>query len=714
MLRRLACSLLPLLPTVALAQNGPPTFVVREDAVALLYLDDVPALLAALPQTSLGRLLADQDVAAAFQLGADRLRKKRQRTTLLARAAREEQLQLDAWYRNDLADDLFWEIFQQIDPGDVRNFAIGAVTASGRMRLSTAGYLRVHPRAEGRCTRVFDAAAVELRKDANLVAVEGAKFEGFPVHAFTPSDGDSGGMPQGYARLGPWMLHLPGTFAFGEGSPEQCGRLASAPPTDPGIGMRIDWPGYVQQFTGQGMPLPAEFQALGLDKLASFTWSGRFVDGHVLDTIALAFLDAPSGLLPSLWSGKAPLPKQALPDGGLLQLRLSLDVPELLRLLGEVVPGGLPAPLAEGLQKALPGGVALAVVAPAQGGYVPRIYATLDVADATALMDLLRFVLPPDLKSRQITYDGVVCTALQFEDLPPGLQPTWCVHDGKLHVAETPLSMRAFLKAQKGDGDGLDTTNAPALAKPTGDLVPGFELRADLGAIYRSFHQSWLPLYELATTQMRGANGRAPLLSRSELPDPDDLAPLLGTVRGELRRTGNEFRLQCLGPLGSPFAAAVALTYGPMLSEMLHHDYATELYDQELGKRRLEGLWTALQAFQQQHQRWPKDLAELVVDRKLAANALLIPGDDAAVLVPMPAGTPGEVRSSFTYHPDGATMAVNGQNQKVLLSGNRMRYGQRSVLCLDGTINEVYEGALQTVELGVPVQVEVVEPPENR
>lgn len=712
MLRRLACSLLPLLPTTALAQNGPPTFVVREDAVVFLHLDDVPGLMASLEKTSLGRLLADPDTAAAFQLGAERLRTMRRRTTLLARAARAEQLQLDAWYRNELADDLFWEILQQLEPGDVRSAGVGGVSAGGGFRLSTAGYLRVHPRAEGRCTRLFDHAAAELRKDANLVALEGTKFEGFPVHAFTPSDSDTQGLPPGYARLGPWMMHVPGTFAFGEGSPEQCGRLASAPAAPPGVGLRLDLAGYVQQFTGQGMALPVEFQIFGLDKIASFAWTGRFEDGHVLDTMALSFADAPSGLLPCLWSGKAPLPKQALPDGGLMQLRLSIDVPELIRTLGQLVPGGLPAPLADGLQKVLAGGVALAVVAPAQGGYIPRLYATLDLADAAALAPLLQFVLPGDQKSRQITYDGVVCTALQFENLPPGLQPTWCVLDGRLHLAETPQSLRAFLKAQKGDGDGIDTSNAPSLAKPTGELVPGFELRADLGAVYRSFHQTWLPLYELLPWRVN--SGQSPLVTRNELPDPDDLAPLLGTVRGELRRTGNEVRLQCLGPLGGPFAAAFALTYGPILSESIHRDYATELYDQELSKRRLETLWTALQAFQQQHQRWPRHLAELVVDRKLAPDALLVPGDDQAELVPMPAGTSGEVRSSFTFHPDGETMAVNGQDQKVLLSRKQARYGGRIVLSLDGTIGEVYGGILQTLEVGVPVQVEVVEPEENR
>ncbi|MBL8738970.1 MAG: hypothetical protein JNL12_21265, partial [Planctomycetes bacterium] len=700
------------LPTAALAQNGPPTFVVRDDAVVIMHLDDVPGLLASLEATSLGRLLADPDVAAACRIGAERLHKRRLRTTLLARAARAEQLQLEAWYRNDLADDLFWEIFQQLDPLDVRSFAIGGVTTADRFRLTTAGYLRVHPRAEGRCTRLFDLAAMEMRKDANLVAVEGAKFEGFPVHAFTPSDSDTNGMPPGYARLGPWMLHLPGTFAFGEGMPEQCGRLANAPQASPGVGLRIDLTAYLQQFTGQGMPLPAELQIFGIDKIASFTWTGRFEDGHVLDTMALSFADAPTGLLPCLWNGKAPLPKQALPDGGLMQLRLSVDVPELIRTLGQVVPGGLPAPLADGLQKVLRGGVALAVVAPAQGGYIPRLYATFDLADAEALAPLLQFVLPPVQKSRQITYDGVACTALQFEDLPPGLQPTWCVLDGRLHVAETPQSLRAFLKAQKGDGDGIDTSGAPSLAKPAGELVPGFDLRADLGAVYRSFHETWLPLLEL--TMAQGSRDQSSLVTRSELPDPDDLAPLLGTVRGELRRTGNEVRLQCLGPLGGPFAAAFALTYGPILSESIHRDYATELYDQELSKRRLETLWTALQAFQQQHQRWPKDLAELVVDRKLAADALLVPGDEKAELVPMPAGTLGEVRSSFTFHPDGATMAVNGQDQKVLLSRKQTRYGGRVVLSLDGTIGEVYGDIFQTVEVGVPVQVEVVEPAESR
>lgn len=131
------------------------------------------------------------------------------------------------------------------------------------------------------------------------------------------------------------------------------------------------------------------------------------------------------------------------------------------------------------------------------------------------------------------------------------------------------------------------------------------------------------------------------------------------------------------------------MTYGPMLSASMHRDYWSEELERQIAKHRATAAWTALEAFHQQHQRWPNDLAELFVAAKLPADALLVPGDELAEAVPLPAGEARVVRSSFRYFPQPVTIDVQGNDTKVLLVELRTRPWNRIALAVDGSTAEL-------------------------
>lgn len=699
---RYASLLLPWLATLAKAQDGSPTFVLPSTGLFVdLRADEVPALAAHLPKTALARLLAEPDVASAWQLAAERLRglrEKRQRIAAFAKKLPEQNQGLQLPGATD-ASELAMETLLRVDWSDVRSFRFVGLMQEGRRTPIGSGILRCPPKAEGRLTRLFEETAKTLAADPTLKVVHDAKFEGFPAHVFEVAETGENNRFPGYEPLGVWMLHLPGTFAFGEGIPADCGSVGAAPAAPAGIGLTMNLQAYMRLITGGVGGLPQEMTALGLDQLQTFDWRGRFVGEHVLEEFELAFADTPVGLAPALWSGSAPLPKQALPDGALLQVRVAVDLAKLLPLLAESG-APLPPPIAEALQKSLTGGIAFGVSAPAKGGVVPRLCATLGVADAAALQDALKQFLPPDVKTKQGQLEGVDCTSLLLDDLPPALRPTWCVVDGQLHVAESPNSLRDHLRAQKTGAEAMTVGDAPIAAGP-GEPMPSVDVRADLAAAYAAFHGIWLPLYELAEAASPMASKA--LLPRKDLPEPEAVGKHLRSVRGVMRQTAKGYVLQFQGPLGGPLAASFAATYGPMMSASMHRDFRTEQMELAIAQHLASEVWPKFEAFQKANGRWPKDLAELFVDQKLAADALLVPGDDAAELVAMPAGDARTVRSSFQYHPDTPTRVLDGNDEKVLLSSVRVLGWQRVSLTTKGETKATY-GFLNDL------QVEVVEP----
>jgi len=698
--------LLPWLATLAIAQDGSPSFVIpREGLFVDLRADEVPTLANQLPSTALGRLLAEPDVAAAWQLGHERLQRIRARRQLVADAvAKLQRPKGEFEMPGQGVDQLALDSLLRVEWSDVRSFRFVGLRKEGRRVPIGAGVLRCPPKAEGRLTRQFEETAKVLAGNPQLKAVADAKVEGFPAHVFTVAEDGNADRWAGYEPLGAWMLHLPGTFAFGEGAPADCGTIGAAPAVPAGIGMTMNLQAYMNLiYLGFGGGMPNELKALGFDQLQTFDWRGRFVGEQVLEEFELAFADKPVGLAPALWGGSAPLPKQALPEGAMLQLRIAVDLPQVFALLGELgAEVALPKPMAEALQKSLTGGIALGVCAPPKGGLVPRLCATFGVADAAALQDAMKQFLPPSLKTKQVQLEGVDCTSLLLDDLPPAVRPTWCIVDGQLHVAESPNSLRELLRAQKTGAEAMAIGDAP-IAAGAGEPMPTVDVRADLAAAYAAFHGTWLPLYELAEAASPMASKA--LLPRKDLPEPAAVGKHLGSVRGVMRKTSKGYVLQFHGPVGGPLAASFAATYGPILSASMHRDYRTEQKELKIAQHLATEVWPKFEAFQKANGRWPKDLAELFVDQKLAADALLIPGDDDTEEVAMPASDARTVRSSFRYHPDAPMRVLQGNEANVLLSSVRVLAWQRVSLTTKGETKATYGGDLEAM------QIEVVEPP---
>src|SRR5687767_12899069 len=69
------------------AQDGPPTFVPKDAAMMRLLAEDVPALLKQLPDTALGRLLAEPEVDEAFTAFVAGVRQRHARAGTVRAAA---------------------------------------------------------------------------------------------------------------------------------------------------------------------------------------------------------------------------------------------------------------------------------------------------------------------------------------------------------------------------------------------------------------------------------------------------------------------------------------------------------------------------------------------------------------------------------------------------------------------------------------------------
>ena len=671
------------------AQGGAPTFVPKP-GLASFAAEDVPRLREQLPQSAVGRLLADAEVAAAWDRGLQRYRERAARRDATMTAAIAMDLELPPWLATSVVGSLGWSALRELDLQDLQRVEYGGVLLEGDdvPRWSpVAGFatFSCRPRAEGRWSAIFERHARALTASKVWQTDPDVKFAGFPAYGFRAAPRVEGGNEQLIEQYGDaraWLLHLPGLFAFGSTTPERCGTLAPPPPRAPAqVVGEMDLAAYATLFSQLGGRIPAEFAALGFTGLKSLRWRGRFVGTDVLDEFEAELGDEPKGLVGALLAGKAALPGQPLPDGALAQLRAAIDLPTLLSVadilqLGEVLPEALRTVVG----KAFTGGLALGACAPA-GGLIPRIYLSLGIADAKALDELLAKVVDADVTKKEVTYEGVTCTVLTISRLPAAFRPTYCTIDGVLHVAESALSMRAFLKARLDGGEAMAIGDVPVPAGG-GELLPTLDMRCDEQALYRTFHKVWLPLVKLMRFD--------PLLQPDEMPSPDAVLPLLGRSRGVLRRQGKTWRLQQQGPLGGVETAGLAMTWGPIVSSFFHRDYYTDEVSGLIAKKKLEAVWTSLEAFQKEQKRWPNDLAELVVASKLPADALLLPGDGLAEAVPMPAGDARGMKSSFRYFKDGVKVDVQGNAQTMLLIAIAPCSRGRSMLANDGTIPDVY------------------------
>lgn len=669
-----------------LIAQGPPTLVPK-NRLGGFVAEDVPKLRQQLTQSRLGQLLAAADVAAPYALALRRFADQHAHSDALWEAADRLAVELEPWIVSNRIGSPF-SMLETPDLAELVRFEVMASAAvDGGHRPGTAVVLRCTPRAEGRWTARFEQRAARMNASKQWQSLDEGKVDGYPGYAWAPAGLDENDPNYEYLRgTRMWMLHLPGTFASGSGKVEHCAEIAAPPPTGPAaVTMSMQLQEYVRMFATMGGGMPAEFAMLGFDSLQEFTWQLEFAGDLLLDTLAVRCSGEPRGLVGALLGGKATLPAQPLPTGALMQLRAAVDVATLFpALLG--LAGGDLGPLQEAdVVAAFSGGIALGVTAPARGQMVPRIYLSLGIADQEALTRVLA-VLATGAKQRQVTYEGVPCTVLQYEGVPPVFQPTWCQLDGVLHIAETGTSMRAFLKARADGGEVMDVGDAPEPAG-TGERLP-FDVRFDTAAIYTAFHEIWLPLYELAQI----GRHRKPLLRRDEMPAPEEVQEQLGKGRGLLRRDGDTWRLQQLGTLGGVETAALAMVYAPMLWAEMTSDYQTAQLTAAIGKHQLARVWQAIERWQTQHDgKLPASLGELVAQGGLPADALLLtPNDPDAETVPLPGGDGRTVRSSFRYFPDPIEVDVGPGPVKVLVAAIAPQPWNRALLATDGSTPDVW------------------------
>lgn len=676
------------------------SMVVAQDQrtpVVVFGMHDVPALLEAWAETSVGALAAHEEVAPAVEKVLTAIARTRQSERELIAALFAEGVELDPW-----------DLFCVLQPGldivgehplaDCRGagFAMYASTEGPSPMPMTVSQVRPHPRVEGRWAMEFERAWAARSRSPSFEAVDGVSAGHHPVSALRLSSVEEDEFGDvSYFRQPSWSIVSPAALTRGFGSveelpvPEQLVPLESmAPPghRGGGFGVRIYLEAYLGLMMG-GVALPAEFHMVGFPSVSDLRWFVGCEGERCLDEVFVTASDRRTGVLGALLaaaeSDEPPaLPVQPIPRGALAQVRVGLDMATLRQSFDELFPGPWPEGLVDDVAKAFTGGVALGAAAPAPGGLVPRLFGSLGIADREAFDRALERLLPQgdDVEIRELELAGVTCSLLRVDGMPQGLEPAWCVRDGQFHVAESGRSLKALLRELTRDGapEAMDVGEAP-IPEGRGDLVSTVDVRFDEVAIYRAFLTTWLPLFVLT----QGVDEC--LVLPDEMPSVEIVAEHCGATRGVLRRDGDSYRLQHLGVLGGPVPMALAMVFGPMLSHQVATSYLYDGLAPALMRHRVETrIWPAFEAFRQAKGRPPESLAELV-QSGLDADALFLPGDDRAE----PVAGIEEGRTSFRYFPKPEKMEGYDGPVMVRFAAFRERYGSRSVVGDDGALSEV-------------------------
>jgi len=674
------------------------TFTAKERPLIGFRATQVPQIVAQWPETCLGRFFQDPDARYAGELGVNHMANEIRRQTETYQTVQQldyfdsvQPYLLSSIYR--LQDIAVWRLAERpVDEVQSVELRLHADPKEGMG--SDPRHVRImscRPRHAGRWTQLFEHEARQ-RTDSNFFTpASDAKVGGFPAYVFgVPAE-----ILQANSRLSEkqWMLQLPGQFIYGSGRPEHYGEVGAAPnPTEAEVSFEID----IEQFSNlqEGLRAEPEIKLLGLDTVERFRWSAYFVDELLYDVMTVYLSSEPSGALATLLQGDAELPAQPLPDGALAQLRAAIAPQAVIDLVGELLPGdSIDAWRSSTEQSPFDGGFAIACCAPLPGGLIPRIYLTANLTDAEALTELTEQLFGTtsssgeDVPLKQLKFGDVEVTVLKIPGAPQGLQPAWCQIGDKLHVAESARSLRSFLKAQASDKVAMDVDGmAPPVGR--GELLPNFDLRFDIAAIYENFYRTWLPLFELSNT------GSSPLpISRDDLPDPEVVAEHLKKGRGVFRRDGNNYSLIQASGAGGLEMAAVLFTWGTMIAPSITASYTTEQWSNMIARNKLKAVHQAIARFEKREQRRPANLAELMDAEQLADDALLLPADNLAEPHKLKSGQ--IIKSSFRYFSTGTAWAGGGHKQPALLIEVRPSRYNRAVLFTDGTIPEVYSGDLQ-------------------
>ena len=689
----LRCLALTILCLPTDAQSPAPAFL-PESVLSECSVDGIPQLVAHWPASAFARLLAEPEVMACWHLGAGRLHARLEHQRLVLGAARDERVELEPWAVARLPGTAIWQTLAGLQFTDVERLACSITGRAKGDELLTIWSLICAPRDDGRLAAVFEVALRGLSTRPGWRECDGIKIDGLPARAFVSLPTDRQLMafaPQDPARC--WLLHMPNAFYFGEGTPDQCGRLGTTSEAQAtGITFTCDLARQSELFSSR-VGLANGIAAFGVQP-KGIRWRMRVHGEQFHEEVSVDFDDAPRGALGSLLHLRAAAPPQALPAGSLLQLRLALDPGHLLmaieKLAGIAVP--LSASAKDELASALTGGMSLGIGAPRRGTWVPRLYASFGIADAERLQSLLEGSGP--VVRRAVVHDGVHCTVCTVPGLPATVHPTFAVSQGVLHVTESLASMQALISAQRSGATAMEIADAP---RPTvdGEPVPEFELRCDSAALYTAWYESWLPWFE----RNRPTTWPEPLLARDEMPRPAVVAPFLGSSRGVLRRTEHGITFHVLGPMGGPIMTSFVLAYGPTLSGWFPDDELTSHVAEQLTRARLRQVWLALDGWRETHGAWPARLDELVAAGKLGQEVLILPGDSQAETLTLLDGAP--VRSSFRYLPT-PTKVTGWENHGdiVLIAIAPNRQG-RLMLADDGSVIRLGEPSAQRVVDGI-------------
>jgi hypothetical protein len=684
----------------AVAQDEPQRFVTTK-ATARMAIDDVPALLAALPGTKLGRLVAEPELAEAIVLGLRNYRERLAHTRGLAAAVRA--LEPHAVPLRTAVDEALAEVSWQ----DVHSVEFAGAPIPGDEYGRMQSTLLVQPRAEAEAgleaawqrllTPLPARPRVTLAADQNVGGRPGLVFAlaASPESAW---DDPTGG----------WFVRSPGQFAGGFGSWRASGELRAAATPPPGCRLELDVGAMVREAWSRGanpddaQDAAAVLQTLfGIDRLGLVRWQLGFAGEDVRDTLSLQVRGEPQGLLAALVAGMAPLPAQPLPPGALAQVRFALDVPILLatvdaalRQLGRPTLAELD--LTDDLRRAWSGGVALGVGKPGPGFLAPRLFATFGIVDHAAadrLLARLRAMHAGAWKDQAL--DGLACQLWRLTGPAAAIQLAFARHGDALHVTDSAGSMRALAR-MFGGPPVMDVGGCKPPAGP-GRPIANLELRYDAAALYGVADRVWLTLLRstLGVHISFGEDGPErvlPLLAAFDLPEAATVQAFLTPGRALLRRDDDGLTLTMAGAVGGPLPALLLATWpGALCMPWLQERrIADELLVSALAQARLRAVQVALSRFEARVGRSPNDLGELLAGGDLA---------DASLLV-APRGEPTEPvvqdgkelgRSSYRYYPTGLTVDRHGDVCQARLVALRRTSWQRLMLATDGTVRGMWD-----------------------
>ena len=676
--------------TAAVAQDEPVRFVTKTPFVRFAV-HDAPGFLAAMPKTRLGKLLATPDVSGPFAEALQGFVHCTRGWAELVGAL--EAMDAGAVDWSTLLQKELWTL----DWRDVKGLEListrgGADTPT----MQTTILLEPVTAAEGRLTQRFEALVDAVWKKLAPADGESAqpqpeqKIDGHPAR-ITAQKTDSH-MPM--MASGAWFVHLPGQFAAGTGDPAAAGSCRSAPVPPPAVGLELDVGEYfrfISQFIGAAEPFTKVMDALGVGKTFRLSWRVEPQGELLRDELTLEFGEA-AGLPAALIHAAAPLVDQTLPEDGLMQLRCSFDVRELVAVADELLEQSDMQTLkqlgiADDLHKAWTGGVAIAIGAPPKGGLVPRVFASFGIVDAAALERLLtRLTKEPWLERKDVAYEEQACVQLKLPGAPPALTPTWCVRDGTIHFAESGTSMRAMLKAIAANAPAaLDVGDAP---RPDGKgaIVPGFDLRYDGAAIYAALRDTWLPALELSQS-LGPEGGPKALLSRDDLPEAGAIAEHLVRGRGILRQHPDRLVLAMSGTAGGPALLTLLTMFGPLSSTIAQSwQWNSDAIAQQISRKRLAQLHDAIEAFTKRTGKRPDSLADLIGTEITDVKVLAVEG--LKLTEPVLRDGKEIAVSSFRYFPDGVKLSPSGDEVLLRLIAIQATAWQRIAMDKDGNVHE--------------------------